>query len=199
MSDRLVLFFGDSFTAGVGDPTGLGWVGRVVVASHARGLPMTYYNLGVRRETSTDIATRLRSEIAPRLLHGADCRVVLALGANDTMEENGRSRVEQSTSAATLTRMLADLSAMSLPVFVIGPGPVGDEEQLTRIALLSDAFGDVCRAASVPFVPVSGPLAVSGIWSAEAAQGDGAHPGAGGYQEFARIVLDGGWLAWLES
>ena len=26
--DRRVLFFGDSFVAGVGDPTGLGWVGR---------------------------------------------------------------------------------------------------------------------------------------------------------------------------
>jgi hypothetical protein len=35
-----VLFFGDSHTVGVGDPSGLGWVGRVVAASHAAGTPL---------------------------------------------------------------------------------------------------------------------------------------------------------------
>ena len=44
--DRRVLFFGDSIVAGVGDPEGRGWVGRVVAASFASGLPLTAYPLG---------------------------------------------------------------------------------------------------------------------------------------------------------
>jgi hypothetical protein len=47
MADRRILFFGDSLVAGVGDPSGDGWVGRVVAASCAAGLPVTAYNLGV--------------------------------------------------------------------------------------------------------------------------------------------------------
>jgi lysophospholipase L1-like esterase len=38
-----VLFFGDSHTVGVGDPSGLGWVGRVVAATHAEGIPLVPY------------------------------------------------------------------------------------------------------------------------------------------------------------
>jgi len=34
------LFFGDSHTVGVGDPSGLGWVGRVVAATHAEDIPL---------------------------------------------------------------------------------------------------------------------------------------------------------------
>lgn len=51
-NDRRVLFFGDSLVAGVRDPAGKGWVGRVVAASFAEGLALTAYNLGVRGETS---------------------------------------------------------------------------------------------------------------------------------------------------
>ena len=36
----------------------LGWVGRVVAASFAAGTPVTAYNLGVRGETSVQVASR---------------------------------------------------------------------------------------------------------------------------------------------
>jgi acyl-CoA thioesterase-1 len=65
--DRRVLFFGDSLVAGVSDPMGLGWVGRVVAASFAAGTPLTAYNLGVRAETSVQLASRWRQETGPRL------------------------------------------------------------------------------------------------------------------------------------
>src|SRR4029077_13817605 len=45
-AERRVLFFGASLVAGVGDPAGLGWVGRVVAASFALDVPLTAYNLG---------------------------------------------------------------------------------------------------------------------------------------------------------
>ena len=34
-------------------------------------------------------------------------------------------------------------------------------------------------------------------WTTEAAANDGSHPGAGGYQALAQLVLGGGWPVWL--
>jgi len=82
IGDRRVLFFGDSFVAGVGDPTGLGWVGRVVAASHAAGAAMTAYNLGVRGETSVEVAVRWRAESRPRMVADAGYGVVFSFGVN---------------------------------------------------------------------------------------------------------------------
>ncbi len=94
MSDRQrLLFFGDSLVAGVGDPTGRGWVGRVVAASFGLGFPLTAYNLGVRAETSEQVAARWRSEALPRLTAVTDARIILSFGANDTTIEQGRLRV----------------------------------------------------------------------------------------------------------
>jgi hypothetical protein len=53
-----ICFIGDSLVNGVGDPTGLGWVGRVATAARRRGHDITAYNLGIRRDTSGDIAVR---------------------------------------------------------------------------------------------------------------------------------------------
>lgn len=55
-----VLFFGDSHTVGVGEPSGLGWVGLIVAATHAAGISLVAYNLGVRGETSRE--PRLRGD-----------------------------------------------------------------------------------------------------------------------------------------
>jgi hypothetical protein len=82
MIDRRVLFFGDSLVAGVGDPEGRGWVGRVVEASFGAGMPLTAYNLGVRRETSVEIAGRWQAEAPPRLTPEAECSVVFSSAAS---------------------------------------------------------------------------------------------------------------------
>jgi hypothetical protein len=102
MADRRLLFFGDSLVAGVGDPTGAGWVGRVVAGAFASGLALTAYNLGVRGETSGQVASRWRAEALPRLWPGADCRIVVSFGANDTSVEHGRVRVEADRSLEAL-------------------------------------------------------------------------------------------------
>ncbi len=93
--DVRVLFFGDSLVAGVGDETGLGWVGRSVAAAHAAGIALTPYNLGVRRDTSRDILSRWENEARPRLAVEATMRVVFSFGANDTTIEGGRLRVRR--------------------------------------------------------------------------------------------------------
>src|SRR4051794_2907808 len=102
MDDLRLLCFGDSFTAGVGDPRGQGWVGRVAEAAFAAGRPLSAYALGVRRETSVEVAVRWRFEATPRLAREADCRVVFAVGANDTTIENGVPRVAPERSCMAL-------------------------------------------------------------------------------------------------
>jgi acyl-CoA thioesterase I len=199
VDDRRVLYFGDSHVAGVGDPAGMGWVGRVVASSFQQGLPLTAYNLGVRGETSAQVAARWRAEALPRLTPGSDARVVLSFGANDTTIENGHIRVEPERSCAVLAGMLREAAALGLPVFGLGPAPVDDPEQNERIRSLSGAFAEVCRGPGVPFVSVVELLLASPVWMQEVAAGDGAHPSTAGYEILAGCVIDAGWADWLRG
>jgi lysophospholipase L1-like esterase len=192
-----VVVFGDSFVAGVGDPEGRGWVGRVVAASFAAGLPLTAYPLGVRRETSEQVAARLVAEAGPRL-EGADAAgVVLSVGANDATEEDGAVRVAPERTVAALGAMLDAARGLGAAVLVVGPPPANDDAQVARIVALSAVLGAHCAQAGVPFVPVAEALRDDGTWRREAQAGDGAHPGAGGYARLAELVLAGGWTDWL--
>lgn len=134
MIDRRVLFFGDSLVAGVGDPEGRGWVGRVVTASFGAEVPLTAYNLGVRRQTSVEVAARWQAEAAPRLSPAADCSVVFSFGANDTTIENGCLRVEPEDSLAALVAVIDRATDANLPALIVGPAPVDDEPQTNRIS-----------------------------------------------------------------
>jgi lysophospholipase L1-like esterase len=197
--DQRVAFIGDSLVAGVGDPTGMGWVGRVVAASFGLGLPLTAYNLGVRRETSEQIAARWRAEMTPRLLPGADARVVLSFGANDTTVENGQLRVAPERSCAALAAILQDEANVARPVLMVGPTPVDDPEQNERIHSLSAAFADECSRAGAAFVSVIEPLLASRVWMTQVAAGDGAHPAAEGYKVLSDLVIAAGWTDWLRG
>lgn len=199
MEDLRALVFGDSFVAGVGDQRGQGWVGRVVAAASAAGRPLTAYSLGVRRETSVEVAVRWRFEAMPRLARDADCRVVFAVGANDTTIERHGPRVPVDRSRLALGTMLDQAAELNLPAAVAGPPPVGDAAQRARVVALSDAFAELCAERGVPFWPVAAALAASREWIQEQAVGDGAHPGAAGYDLLARVLLDAGLLAWLQA
>lgn len=195
--DLRLLCFGDSFTAGVGDPHGQGWVGRVVEAAFAARRPLSAYALGVRRETSVEVAVRWRFEAMARLARDADCRVMFAVGANDTTIENGGRRVTPHRSCLALQKMLEQAAEQGLPAAVAGPPPIGDAMQRARAIELSDAFGELCAARAVPFWAVARTLDTSRVWLEEQAAGDGAHPGARGYELLAQTLLDGGLLDWL--
>jgi len=192
-SDRRVLFFGDSFVAGTGDPSGLGWVGRVVAASFQAGMPLTAYALGVRGQTSVAIAARWYAEAVPRLDPDCDCRVVFSFGAND----GGAAAITPERSVQTLATVLAEAADLNLPAFVVGPGPVGDRSRDDGLVGLSERFAELAGRRGVPFVSVIEALRASQSWTREAAAGDGAHPAAGGYDELARLVLAGGFVDWL--
>lgn len=194
------MFCGDSHTVGAGDPETLGWAGRVAGAAMAAGIPVTSYNLGVRGQTSVETAVRWRAEVAPRLPDdGSDTRAVFAFGVNDVALRDGNLRCSREESLGALRSALDGAEELGMRCFVIGPAAIDDEAMNGRIAALSAAFEEICDERGVPFVPLVEELRQSHLWRQEVAVGDGAHPGAWGYIEIARLVLAAGWLDWLRS
>ena len=181
-----ICFIGDSFVNGTGDPACLGWAGRVCATEQAAGHDVTYYNLGVRRDTSADIAERWHAEAAARLPAGVDGRLVFSFGVNDTVVEGGRQRVALPETLANARAVLTAAAAW-LPTLMVGPPSVIDAAQQLRVGSLSAALATLCAEIGVPYLEVNGPLGDAAVWAAEVAAGDGAHPAAEGYLALARL------------
>ena len=192
-ADIRVCFVGDSFIAGIGDPDHRGWVGRVLTQAAANGTAISAYNLGIRRDTSADVAKRWAGECARRLPQGCEPHVVFSFGVNDTMIEAGQTRVSAQGSVKYLQEVLGVAQSL-YKLAVIGPPPIADTAQNLRIRSLSEQFSDICRALKVPYLPVFESLHENPIWMQQVAANDGAHPQAEGYAQFAGLVVE--WEHW---
>jgi lysophospholipase L1-like esterase len=165
------------------------------VAGHARfsGVNLTSYNLGIRCNTSRDIALRWQQECAARF--PADCQryVVFSFGVNDTTIEDGTLRVPEAESLEHFRTIVSQASAQYATA-VVGPPPIADASQNARIRHLSDRFAEAAQTLNVPYLPVYETLQADPVWMAEVAAQDGAHPGAQGYPRLADLVL--AWPQW---
>ena len=193
MKDIRICFIGESFINGTGDSTHLGWTGRCCVALSQQGYQVTYYNLGIRRETSVELATRWQVEAERRLPAGHNNRIVFSFGTNDTTVENGILRVELQNSIEN-ARQILSTSNQNYPVLMVSPPPTGDKERHTRVKILSEHFSTLCQKLAIPYLDVFTPLLNSPVWMTEVETGDGSHPDAAGYEELAQIVQS--WSAW---
>ncbi|WP_227979094.1 GDSL-type esterase/lipase family protein [Nocardia spumae] len=198
VGDVRVCFVGDSLVAGVGDRGCLGWAGRLAGRAAAAGVPLTYYNLGVRRQTSSDIAARWEAECAQRLTAGTDARVVFSFGINDTLWENGAVRVPVEESAANLRRLLRRSAELGWTVLVVAPPPCADAEHNSRTVELDDRFTEICDRERVSYLRIHQPLRHNDIWMRELRAGDGYHPDAPGYEQIASLIGPH-WLRWLSE
>ncbi|MFE4455733.1 GDSL-type esterase/lipase family protein [Nocardia tengchongensis] len=194
--DLRVCFIGESFVAGVGDPKCLGWAGRLAARATAAGQPLTYYNLGIRRENSTELRARWEVECERRLPAGADCRVVISTGVNDTQFENGRPRVDSDESVANMAEILRRVRERGWQAMVVAPPPNVDDAHNVRLEALDTRYAYVCEQADAPYLRAHQPLRENQIWMRDIAAGDGFHPGAVGYDEFAALLAPH-WLLWL--
>lgn len=184
--DIRICFVGDSFVNGTGDEMVLGWAGRLCATAHASGIPVTYYNLGIRRDTSEDILQRWEAECTLRLPDACDGRIVLSCGVNDTVIENGSVRVRPEESCANVREIFR--GAKKYKILMLGPPPVGEDEQNERIMALSQAFAQEAKALSVPYIDLFSALASDAAYKREISSNDGSHPRSGGYQKMARVV-----------
>ena len=197
-ADRRVCFVGDSYVVGIGDPERRGWVGRLAERSEHDGTPVTVYNLGVRRDTSDDIARRWAAEVAVRRVAGSEDRMVVSFGVNDTTDRCGAPRVPADRTVANLEAVVGGAAAAGLPVLVVGPPPVAERAQNRRIAALDALLCESADRLSVPYVGVFAALARDPRWTEEVARGDGAHPAAGGYALLAELVVPT-WRSWVRA
>lgn len=193
---RRAVVLGDSFVAGMGDPRGAGWVGRVQRRLDAAGGDVELVRRGVGGDTSVDVERRWAFELERHLPDGAG-RVILSVGANDTTGFAGRTWIAHDRSVAVFGGLLDDASARGLPVFAVGIGAVDDAAQNERARALEHAFAEAAAVRRVPFVPVLDALIAEGTWLREAAASDGVHPGAGGYEVLSELVVAGGLIEWL--
>lgn len=187
--DLRLIFFGDSLVAGACDPEMLGWCGRLSRLTAARTPEVTHYNLGVRHQTSRDLAARFRAELGPRLDGTFEKRVAISVGFNDTVLEDGTPRVTPAASRAALEEMLAAAAAYACPALVVSPPTALEAAQAARIRALAEAQAEICAARGVPFVPGHALTAASPVWLREAAEGDGYHPRAAAYAALAEAIF----------
>ena len=182
-----VCFFGDSFVNGTGDDACLGWVGRACSASRRRGVDLTCYNLGIRRDTSADVQQRWEREAHARLPPEHDGRLVFSFGANDCCPRPLDQALANARAILAAARSL-------YPTLMVGPLPICDETVDARIAALSAALAPLCASLGIAYLEVFHHAANSTAWAREVAAGDGAHPNALGYSLISDAFLH--WSAW---
>lgn len=189
--DIRICFIGDSLVNGAGDNTALGWAGRVCASANAGGAFVTYYNLGIRGNTSRDILLRWKNECALRLPNSCDGRVVISCGVNDTAIVNGSLRVSSEESCANIREILH--GAKDYKAFVVGPPPVQDAAHNERIDALSKVLSREVEALNVPYLDLFSSLVSDEMYNRDVSSNDGCypkgfHPTSSGYSRIAEIV-----------
>lgn len=185
-------FFGDSFTQGVGDPENRGWVGRLCEVQ-----AIEYSNFGVKGDTGTDVLDRFATQCAGQNFS----HLVFSFGTNDCLLNEYR-RVKVNPLDRLKTAKAVMMKAVSLaPTLFISPFPLADDPKANfRIADTARQLTAVARANRTAYINIFDDVQQSEVWRDEALSGDGAHPGAGGYQLVAGLIADHPvWRTWLSE
>ena len=181
---------GDELIAGLGDPTALGWTGRVL-ARTVTDPPILGMTLAVPGENTADLAARWESEVLRRMSADVPARLVIGLRSHDldTSVSLARGRLH-------VANLLDSAERRGLSPFVVGPPPRRDVN--TKIqGDLSDAFADVCYRRGIPYVDTFTPLLSHDQWNTDLILSHGYTPSQAGYGLLAWLVLHSGWHQWL--
>lgn len=193
MTTRIIVV-GDELVAGIGDPRGLGWVGRVTARTVDEIEDLEVITLALPGESTAGLSERWETEVSRRIdpRPGIHNRLVIGLGRHDLTEVRSIAR-----SRLNLANILDRADDRRLRPLVVGPPP-GRDADLAQVQELSAAFADVATRRRVPYVEVCSPLAGHDQWRTDlAGSADGATPGQAGYGLIAWLVLHSGWKPWL--
>jgi len=179
----IICYFGDSITLGYGDPSGLGWPGRLSGTLSTLGVDVTSYNLGVRKDASTVLRNRWRAEAELRTMDGVDFKLIFSFGAADVL--TGQSPED---SLAAAESMLTEAKTMG-DVLMVGPTPAGDARQSAAIGELSARISELCKKREIRFVATHEAMTGSEDYVRALAEGDTIHPTAPGYAALARHIM----------
>jgi lysophospholipase L1-like esterase len=195
MAQMRICFIGDSFVSGAYDLECLGWAGRISARARARGHDLSPYNLGIRGETSVQIARRWRAEAEIRQAAAQEGRLVFEFGVNDAREVDGKRQLELAQSMAAARDILSAASRWK-PTLMIGPPPSADEARNARVRELSESIAKLCAELSLPYFDSYGRLLATPAFVADVQSVDGTHPSATGYAQWADAI--DAWQAWRE-
>jgi lysophospholipase L1-like esterase len=177
-------FIGDSLVLGVGAPAGLGWPGRVCARSWIKHQDLTCFNLGIRAHSSLDVAARWKAEVAPRLPDGVKGGVFFSFGTADVAKS-----VPLDTTVATARAVLSESKGL-YPTLFAGPCGATRADLAAGVPAVNAALMAVCAEVGVPALDLFATLGEHQAFLREIAAGDGAHPGAQGYDMITDLVLD---------
>lgn len=186
---KLFHFFGDSVTLGVNDAPAGGWVARLAGKAAAAGLnvpPDTFYNMGVRRNSSRMILERWESEFRARTMEGVPSFLLFCFGTVDMAAPKGSPNISIGESAANAREILMKAKTFGATALISAP-PVTDKEHCLRLESLCTAYSSICAAVDVPFVDIFHPLLEKGYVQDLS---DGVHPGPEGNDMIASALLD---------
>jgi lysophospholipase L1-like esterase len=175
------------FVNGTGNSTHLGWAGRLCIAFSQQAYQVTYYNLEIRGETSTELLHRWQSEAERRLKVGHDNRIVFSFGTNETTVENNKLRVGFTDSLKNARQILSD-AKYRYPVLMVSPPSTADFEMRDRIQKLSENFATICQELEIPYLDVFTPLLSSTTWMTEVTVGNDSYPNIAGCEELAQLI-----------
>ncbi|WP_029068449.1 GDSL-type esterase/lipase family protein [Jonesia quinghaiensis] len=187
-----IAIIGDELVAGVGDPKGLGWLGRVMARTDA-GVTTMAFPLAVPGETTTEMSARWEGEFARRASSDPDVdhRLVIGLGIADITAGLSVAR-----SRLNLANILDLADQHKVKTFVVGPPPTVPELN-EHVQELSHAYADVADRRRVPYVDTYTPLVGHDQWYSDLAVNAGPYPAQAGYGLIAWLVLHSGWYSWL--
>lgn len=196
---KIFHFFGDSVTLGVNDAPAGGWVSRLAGKAAQAGLsvpPDTFYNMGVRRNSSRMILDRFEAEFKARTMEGVPSYLLFCFGTVDMAAPKGFPNIPVGESAANARDILLKAKTFGATALVSAP-PVADQEHCQRLDALCTAYAAICSAIDVPFVDIFHPLLKIGYVNDLA---DGVHPGPAGNDMIASALLQAPELAdWFKN
>ena len=172
----LVVFLGDSRTAGLGLAQDEAYPARVRELAAAAGRPLRVGNAGVSGDTSAGGLARVSWLVAQR-----PAVVVVALGANDGLRGLSTEALEKN-----LREIVAQIREGGARVLLAGmhmPPNYGPEYS----AKFHAAYEKVAEDLDVPFLP----FLLEGVGGVrELNQDDGIHPNAAGQRKLAETVWE---------
>jgi lysophospholipase L1-like esterase len=181
-----ICVLGDGFVKGVGDIKNQGWAGRLITDVTAGHGLVNYYNLGIPGENSLEVSMRVK-ELVPRMTKGADNRLILAFGVEDTAQVDGKSILSNQESIEALTQLISK-TRRHFKILVIGLAPVHDPQRNNRIRRLNGFFREYCSKARVPYIDLYPSLSDNVEYKRTLTKGDKVHPQDKGYEKIYDLI-----------
>jgi lysophospholipase L1-like esterase len=183
-----ICVLGDGFVTGVGDRDMRGWAGRLMLHTVQTLGPINFYNLGVPGENSVEIAARI-GELSSRLPAGADNRLILSFGVDDTFMLDGKTMCSNQESVEALKQMLIQAKP-HYKMLMVGPVPVYEPQRNNRIKRLDSLFHDLCVKARVPYIRLFPALTDDIDYRRDLVKNGKTYPSAIGYQKIFDLILN---------